>query len=43
MSNKKGLSESDICTQFIMPALVKSGWDVEKQVREEVFFLTVEF
>lgn len=38
MSNKKDLSERDICTQFILPALVKAGWDVEKQVREEVFF-----
>ncbi|TVM00853.1 MAG: restriction endonuclease [Candidatus Brocadia sp. WS118] len=38
MSNKKDLSERDICTQFILPALVKSGWDIEKQVREEVFF-----
>ncbi len=38
MSNKKELSERDICTQFILPALVKSGWDIEKQVREEVFF-----
>lgn len=38
MSNKKDLSERDICTQFILPALVKAGWNVEKQVREEVFF-----
>ncbi len=38
MGNKKDLSERDICTQFILPALVKSGWDVEKQIREEVFF-----
>ncbi|HQU32476.1 MAG: DEAD/DEAH box helicase family protein [Planctomycetia bacterium] len=38
MSNKKDLSERDICTQFIFPALVKAGWNVEKQVREEVFF-----
>ncbi len=38
MSNKKELSERDICTQFILPALVKSGWDIERQVREEVFF-----
>ncbi|OHB37941.1 MAG: restriction endonuclease [Planctomycetes bacterium GWA2_50_13] len=37
-ANKKELSERDICTQFILPALVKAGWDVEKQVREEVFF-----
>jgi type I restriction enzyme R subunit len=38
MSSKKDLSERDICTQFIMPALVKAGWDIEKQIREEVFF-----
>jgi len=38
MSNKKDLSERDICTQFILPALVKAGWNVEKQIREEVFF-----
>ncbi|MEK6599748.1 MAG: type I restriction endonuclease subunit R, partial [Deltaproteobacteria bacterium] len=38
MSNKKELSERDICTQFILPALVRAGWDVSKQVREEVYF-----
>lgn len=38
MNSKKDLSERDICTQFILPALVKAGWDVKKQVREEVFF-----
>ena len=38
MTNKKDLSERDICTQFILPALVKAGWNVEKQIREEVFF-----
>lgn len=38
MTSKKKLSERDICTQFIIPALKKAGWDVEKQVREEVFF-----
>jgi len=38
MTNKKDLSERDICTQFILPAIVKAGWDVEKQIREEVFF-----
>jgi type I restriction enzyme, R subunit len=38
MTNKKELSERDICTQFILPSLVKAGWNVEKQVREEVFF-----
>ncbi|MCC5937716.1 MAG: DEAD/DEAH box helicase family protein [Lunatimonas sp.] len=35
---KKSLSERDICTKFITPALKKAGWDIEKQVREEVFF-----
>jgi len=43
MTNKKKLSERDICTQFILPAVVKAGWDVEKQVREEVFFTDVVF
>lgn len=38
MGSKKELSERDICTQFIIPALQKSGWDIGKQVREEVFF-----
>ena len=30
------MSERDICTKFITPALVKAGWDVQTQVREEV-------
>lgn len=38
MVSKKELSERDICTQFILPALINAGWDVEKQIREEVFF-----
>jgi type I restriction enzyme R subunit len=36
--NKKSLSERDICTKFITPALVKAGWDVLLQVREEFTF-----
>jgi type I restriction enzyme R subunit len=36
--NKKELSERDICTKYITPAIVKSGWDLQNQVREEVFF-----
>ncbi len=36
--NKKALSERDICTKFITPALVNAGWDVLTQVREEVSF-----
>ena len=38
MTSKKDLSERDICTQFIVPALKKAGWDIERQVREEVYF-----
>lgn len=36
--NKKALSERDICTQFITPAIQKAGWDFATQVREEVSF-----
>jgi type I restriction enzyme R subunit len=32
------LSERDICTKFITPALVAAGWDVQSQIREEVSF-----
>jgi len=34
----KDLSERDICTKFITPAIVKAGWDVQSQIREEVSF-----
>ncbi len=36
--NKKDLSERDICTKYITPALIQSGWDLQKQIREEVSF-----
>lgn len=36
--NGGSLSERDICTKFITPALAKAGWDVATQVREEVGF-----
>jgi type I restriction enzyme, R subunit len=35
---RKGYTERDICTKFITPALVNSGWDLHKQIREEVSF-----
>ena len=38
MTNKKDLSERDICTKYITPALELAGWDMHKQVREEVSF-----
>lgn len=33
---KKKLSERDICTKFITPAITQSGWDHHHQIREEV-------
>ena len=36
--NKKDLSERDICTKFITPAVTRAGWDVMSQIREEVGF-----
>ncbi len=38
MTMKKNLSERDICSKFITPALEKAGWDIHKQIREEVSF-----
>jgi type I restriction enzyme R subunit len=32
------LSERDVCTKRITPALVGAGWDVQTQIREEVGF-----
>jgi len=34
--DKKSLSERDICTKYITPAIVQAGWDSHSQVREEV-------
>ena len=36
--DKKSLSERDICTKFITPALRQAGWDEQLQIREEVSF-----
>ena len=36
--DKKSLSERDICTKFITPALENAGWDKLLQIREEVSF-----
>lgn len=33
--NKKELSERDICTKFITPAIEQAGWDILTQIREE--------
>lgn len=34
--DKKKLSERDICTKYITPALEASKWDINNQVREEL-------
>ena len=36
--DKRALSERDICTKFILPAIKRAGWDEMLQVREEVYF-----
>lgn len=35
---KRGLTERDICTKFILPALKSAGWDDMLQIREELYF-----
>jgi type I restriction enzyme, R subunit len=36
--DKKSLSERDVCTKFISPAISNAGWDIQTQVREEFAF-----
>ncbi|MES1943069.1 helicase, type I site-specific restriction-modification system restriction subunit [Salinisphaera sp. PC39] len=36
--DKRALSERDICSKFITPALEQAGWDKMLQIREEVSF-----
>jgi type I restriction enzyme M protein len=36
--NKKALTETDIRTKFITPAIEAAGWDRLTQIREEVHF-----
>ncbi len=38
MIDKKGLSERDICSKYITPAITGAGWDLHGQIREEVTF-----
>lgn len=38
MFDKRFLSERDICTKFITPAVKDAGWDEMAQIREEVSF-----
>ncbi len=36
--NKKALTETDIRSKFITPAIVGAGWDLMTQIREEAYF-----
>jgi type I restriction enzyme R subunit len=36
--DKKALSERDICSKFITPAILRAGWDIQRQILEEVGF-----
>jgi type I restriction enzyme, R subunit len=38
MKKNRSLSERDVCTKYITPSIVSSGWDIHNQVREEVSF-----
>ncbi|HBV20252.1 MAG TPA: restriction endonuclease, partial [Nitrosomonas sp.] len=38
MVDKKSFSERDICTKYITPAIIKAGWHLHTQIREEVTF-----
>ena len=37
-ASKRVLSESDICDQYITPAIVAAGWDMTTQIRREFGF-----
>jgi hypothetical protein len=36
--DKESLTEQDIRTKYVTPALAKSGWDITMQVREAITF-----
>ena len=38
MDSKSSLSERDIITKYILPAIERSGWNKQTQIREEVTF-----
>jgi len=36
--DKKSLTEQDICSKYVLPATIASGWDLKSQIREQVSF-----
>ena len=41
--DKKQLSETDIRTKFITPALVQAGWDLQNQINKPDSLISVNF
>lgn len=38
LMDKKSLTEQDICSKYVLPAITKSGWNLRYQIREQVSF-----
>ncbi len=38
LMDKKSLTEQDICSKYVLPAITQSGWDLKYQIREQVSF-----
>ncbi|MCX6757773.1 MAG: DEAD/DEAH box helicase family protein [Candidatus Nomurabacteria bacterium] len=36
--DKKSLTEQDICSKYVLPAILDSGWDLHTQIREQWTF-----
>ncbi len=36
--DKKTLSEQDICSKYVLPAITDAGWNLQSQIREQVTF-----
>src|SRR3989338_4055565 len=36
--SKKELTEQDICSKFILPAVTSAGWDLQSSIREQYGF-----
>ncbi|MCX6713108.1 MAG: DEAD/DEAH box helicase family protein, partial [Candidatus Vogelbacteria bacterium] len=36
--DKKSLTEQDICSKFVLPAVINAGWDLQTQIREQYSF-----
>ena len=36
--DKKNLSEQDICSKYVLPAIIKAGYNLHSQIREQITF-----